>query len=153
MSKSDNIKTIALNKKARFDYFVEETLECGIELKGTEVKSVKGGKFSFTDAYAKIINDQLWLIGLHITPYDFGNRFNHDPDRIRRLLVHKQEIKRLRRKTIEKALTMIPIKFYLVGALVKIELGLCKGKKKYDKRAEIKNRDQKREAERELKYQ
>lgn len=151
-NKDGRYKSIAINRKAKFNYYVEETMECGIELKGTEVKSVKIGKFSFSDSYAKIENNQLWLVGLHITVYEFGNRFNHDPDRTRKLLVHKQEIKRLKRKTIEKGLTLIPLKFYLIKGLVKLELGLCKGKKQYDKRAEIKKRDQKREEEREMKY-
>ncbi|MBN1798974.1 MAG: SsrA-binding protein SmpB [Spirochaetales bacterium] len=143
-------KTLAVNKKARFNYAVTESLECGIELKGTEVKSVKQGKFSFSDCYAKIDNHELWLIALHITPYTFGNRFNHDPDRPRKLLVHKQEIKRLKRKVQEKGLTLIPLRFYLKRSIVKLELGVCKGKKLVDKREDIKKRDIKRDLEREL---
>jgi SsrA-binding protein len=144
-------KNLASNRKAFFDYSVEEKLECGIELVGTEVKSLKDGKFSFADSYAKIENDQLWLEGLHITPYVFGNINNHDPDRLRRLLVHKKEIKRLRRKVMEKGLTLIPLAFYLLHGLVKLELGVCRGKKLYDKREVIKNRDLNREIQREFK--
>ena len=144
-------KNLASNRKAFFDYSVEEKLECGIELVGTEVKSLKDGKFSFADSYAKIENDQLWLEGLHVTPYVFGNINNHDPDRLRRLLVHKKEIKRLRRKVMEKGLTLIPLAFYLLHGLVKLELGVCRGKKLYDKREVIKNRDLNREIQREFK--
>lgn len=144
-------KNIAVNKKAQFNYFVTDSLECGIELKGTEVKSVKAGKFSFSDSYAKIDNNELWLVGLHISLYTFGNIHNHDPDRNRKLLVHRQEIKRLKRKIVEKGLTLIPLRFYLIKGLVKVEIGICKGKKIHDKREVIKKRDLKREAEREFK--
>ncbi len=150
MKDDKGVKVIALNRKARFNYTVIDTLECGIELKGTEVKSIREGKFSFSDSYAKVEDGELWLYGLHISPYPFGNRFNHDPDRRRKLLAHKQEIKRLSRKVDEKGLTLVPLKFYLKHGLVKLELGLCKGKRVYDKREEIKKRDLKREAEREF---
>jgi SsrA-binding protein len=143
-------KTLAVNKKAKFNYAVLESMECGIELKGTEVKSVKAGRFSFSDCYAKIDNKELWLAGLHITPYEFGNRFNHDPDRQRKLLVHSQELKRLQRKVREKGLTLIPLRFYLKRSMVKLELGVCKGKKLIDKREDIKQRDIKRDVEREF---
>ena len=143
-------KTLAVNKKAKFNYSVEESLECGIELQGTEVKSVKAGKFSFSDCYAKIDNEELWLVGLYISPYDFGNRFNHDPARSRKLLVHKKEIKRLKRKVQEKGLTLIPLRFYIKRSLVKTELGVCKGKKLVDKREDIKKRDIERDLEREF---
>ncbi|MBN1696070.1 MAG: SsrA-binding protein SmpB [Spirochaetales bacterium] len=149
--KSGQYKNVAVNRKARFNYTVEDSLECGIELKGTEVKSVKAGKLSYTDSYAKVENDELWLVGLHISPYDFGNIHNHDPDRIRKLLAHKQEIKRLKRKIMEKGLTLIPLRFYLVKGLLKVEIGICKGKKTYDKREDIKKRDLKRIVEREYK--
>jgi len=149
-SDEKHIKIIGVNRQARYNYFVDDEFECGIELKGTEVKSIKAGKFSFADSYAKIENDELWLTGLHVTPYEFGNIFNHNPDRQRRLLVHKQEIKRLKRKTVEKGLTLVPLKFYLIKGLVKLELGLCKGKKTYDKREEIKKRDVKRDIERDF---
>ncbi|MBN2444592.1 MAG: SsrA-binding protein SmpB [Spirochaetales bacterium] len=145
------IKVLANNKKARFLYFVTETLECGIELQGTEVKSIKTGKFSFSDSYAKIEKDELWLVALHISLYAFGNIHNHDPERIRKLLAHKKEIIRLRRKIQEKGLTLVPLRFYLVKGLVKVEIGVCKGKKLHDKRDVIKNRDMNRESDREYK--
>lgn len=144
------VKILARNKRAYFEYTVDETLECGIELQGTEVKSIKIGKFSFTDSYGKIKNNELWLIGFHISPYPFGNLFNHDPDRVRKLLVHKEEIKRLKRKVDEKGFTLVPVSFYLKKGRVKVELGLCKGKKLHDKRESIKQRDLAREAQREM---
>jgi len=143
-------KILASNKKAKYNYTIIDTLECGLELKGTEVKSLKLGKFSFSDSYARIENGELWLISLHITPYAFGNQFNHDPDRSRKLLVHKQEIKRLKRKTTEKGLTLIPLSFYLKKGLIKMELALCKGKSTVDKRHVIKERDMKRDLDREF---
>ncbi len=143
-------KILSVNRKARFNYAIEETMECGVELKGTEVKSVKSRNFSFKDAYAKIEANELWLVNLHITPYPFGNVFNHDPDRRRKLLIHKQELKRLKRKVNLKGLTLVPLKFYLKHGLVKVELGVCRGKKVVDKRQEIKQRDLKRETERAL---
>ncbi len=146
--KKKGISTLAVNKRARFNYTILETLECGFELKGTEVKSIKDGKFSFSDSYAKIENHELWLISLHITSYMFGGVFNHDPDRRRKLLVHKQELKRLKRKVDEKGLTLVPTRFYLKDGLVKVELGICRGKKLVDKRYEIKKRDLKRETDR-----
>ena len=145
-------KVLAVNRKARFNYAIEDTVDCGIELKGTEVKSMKEGSFSFSDSHAKIENGELWLVGMHITPYRFGNIYNHEPDRTRKLLVHRQEIKRLNRKVRERGLTLVPISFYLSRGLVKLELGICRGKKTFDKREEIKRRDLKREAERELRY-
>jgi SsrA-binding protein len=143
-------KTLAVNKKAKFHYSVSESLECGIELQGTEVKSLKAGRFSYSDCYAKIENNELWLTGLHIAPYEFGNRFNHDPDRQRRLLVHIREIKRLQRKVREKGLTLVPLRFYLKKSMVKLELGIGKGKKLVDKRETIKRRDLKLDMEREF---
>ncbi|RPJ06461.1 MAG: SsrA-binding protein SmpB [Spirochaetaceae bacterium] len=145
-------KILAVNKKAHFNYEVTDTIECGIVLVGTEVKSMRDGKFTFTDAYAKVEQDELWLIGLHISPYTFGNLFNHDPLRKRKLLAHKQEIKRLRRKTDEKGLTLIPLKFYLKGGRVKAEIGICKGKRTFDKRHDIKERDVKRDIERQFRH-
>lgn len=145
---STGIKILGDNRKARFNYEVEETLECGIELKGTEVKSAKAGKLSFSDAYGKIVEGELWLSGLHISPYPFGNLINHDPDRDRRLLAHKEEIARLRRKVDERGYTLIPLRFYLRKGFVKLDLGLCKGKKLYDKRENIKQKDIQREIER-----
>lgn len=143
-------KVLALNRKARYNYSVEDSLECGIELRGTEVKSMKERSFSFSDSYAKIDNGELWLVGLHVTPYKFGNIYNHEPDRTRKLLVHKQEIKRLSRKVNERGLTLVPLSFYLNKGMVKLELGICRGKRVVDKRQDIKRRDLKREAERAL---
>ena len=144
----EGIKVLADNRKARFNYTIDENLECGIVLQGTEVKSLKGGQFSFADAYARVRDNELWLIGFHITPYDHGNLFNHDADRERKLLVHRKEIKRLERKVDEKGFTLVPLKVYLKKGRVKIDLGLCKGKKTYDKRENIKDRDLRRETER-----
>jgi SsrA-binding protein len=143
-------KVLALNRKARYNYSVQDTLDCGIELRGTEVKSMKERSFSFSDAYAKIDNGELWLVGLHVTPYKFGNIYNHEPDRTRKLLVHKQEIKRLSRKVNERGLTLVPLSFYLSRGMIKLELGICRGKRVVDKRQVIKRRDLKREAERAL---
>jgi SsrA-binding protein len=144
------IKVLANNRKARFLYTIEESLECGVELKGTEVKSLRTGKFSFTDAYGRIIDGQLWLCGLHISPYEFGNIHNHDPDRNRRLLAHKKEIEKFRRKVDEKGFTIVPLRFYLKGGRVKVEMGIGKGKKTHDKRDTIKQRDLSRETDREM---
>lgn len=145
------IKVLAENRKPRFQYTIDESMECGIVLQGTEVKSIKKGNFSFSDSYGKIKNGELWLIGFHVTPYEQGNIHNHLPDRERKLLVHKQEIKRLARKVEEKGYTLIPLKVYLKNGRVKLELGLCKGKKLSDKREAIKERDIRRETEREFK--
>ena len=146
------VKSLAVNRKARYLYAVQETLECGLELRGTEVKSMKSSRFSFTDSYATIESGELWLVGFHISPYDFGNLMNHDPDRRRKLLVHRQEIKRLKRQVAEKGLTLIPMKFYLKRGLVKCELGVCKGKQLHDRRADIKKKDLRRDVERELRH-
>lgn len=148
--KQGAVKQLATNRKARFIYSILDTLECGIALQGSEVKSMKENRFSFGDAYAKIENSEVWLVNLHISPYPYGNQFNADPDRPRKILVHKQEIKQLKRSVEEKGLTLVPIRFYIRKGIVKLELALCKGKKTYDKREEIKHRDQKRDAEREL---
>ncbi|OPZ57874.1 MAG: SsrA-binding protein [Synergistetes bacterium ADurb.Bin520] len=146
----EGVKVLADNRKARFDYTVDETLECGIVLQGTEVKSMKAGKFAFADAYARVRDGELWLIGFSITPYDHAAIFNHTPDRERKLLAHSAEIKRLERKTEEKGFTLIPLKVYLKKGIVKIDLGICKGKKGYDKRQDIKDKDLRREAERDF---
>ncbi|KGE73675.1 SsrA-binding protein SmpB [Spirochaeta lutea] len=143
-------KLIGKNRKAFHNYHVEETLECGIALQGTEVKSLRANHFNFSDAYARIIDNELWLLGLHINTYDQGNIFNHDPDRKRKLLVHRSELAKLRKKVEEKGFTLIPLAFLLSHGLVKIELGICRGKKNYDKRQDIKQKDIRRESEREL---
>jgi SsrA-binding protein len=151
MAKSEGgIKVLGVNRKARFNYSIEESFECGLSLVGTEVKSIKDGRISFADSYALVQNNELWLIDFHVTPYAFGNRVNHDPLRKRKLLVHRKEIKRLKRLTDEKGLTLVPLKFYLKRGYVKCELGIAKGKKLFDKRDDIRKRDQKRELEREF---
>jgi SsrA-binding protein len=151
MGKKDGgIKILALNKKARFNFSIQESLECGIALVGTEVKSIKDGKSSFADAYAEVKDDELWLVAYHVTPYIFGNIFNHDPLRRRKLLAHKKEIKRLKRITTEKGLTLVPLKFYLKRGRVKCEIGIARGKKFFDKRQDIKKRDIRREVQREF---
>ena len=147
---SEERKLIATNKKARFNYSVEESIECGVVLEGTEVKSVKAGSISFPDAFAEIINNEVWIRGLHISEYSYSSVFNHNPDRPKKLLLHKDEIKRLLRKTEEKGFTLIPLDFYLKNGRLKINLGLCKGKKLFDKRADIKDRDVKRDLQREF---
>jgi SsrA-binding protein len=147
---SEGIKIIAVNRRARHDYAVEESLECGIELEGTEVKSFRDGKISFPDAWAEIEGGQVWVRSLRVAENPFSSIFNHDPDRKKRLLLHRDEIKRLRRKVEERGYTLIPLSFYFKKSRVKVELGLCKGKKLYDKRADIRERDLNRDMEREF---
>jgi SsrA-binding protein len=144
-------KIIAVNKKARFNYSIEESLECGIVLEGTEVKSVKSGNVSFPDAFAEIKNKEIWMYGFHISGYAYSSVFTHDPDRPKKLLLHRDEIKRLERKTEEKGFTLIPLDFYLKNGCIKITLGICKGKKLFDKRADIRQRDINRDIQREFK--
>jgi SsrA-binding protein len=143
-------KYIAENRKARFNYSIEETYECGIELQGTEVKSVKNGSISFPDSFAEIINGEIFLKNFHISEYSFSSIFNHNPDRAKKLLLHKDEIKKLERKVTEKGYTLIPLNFYLKNGRVKVSLGVCKGKKQFDKRATIKQRDVNRDIQREF---
>ncbi len=143
-------KIIAENRKARFDYFIEDTYECGIVLEGTEVKSVKNGNISFPDSFAEIINGEVWVKNFHIAEYSFSSIFNHNPDRPKKLLLHQDEIKRLARRVDEKGCTLIPLDFYLKNGRVKVTLGVCKGKKQYDKRASIKERDVQRDIQREF---
>lgn len=150
MAKQNDIKVLGENKRARFDYVIEDTLECGIELKGSEVKSVKEGRVSFGDAYVRVKNGELWLMGLHITPYSHATIENHDPLRPRKLLAHAEEIHQLRRKTEERGYTLVPLRFYVKRGLVKVLVGIAKGKKKHEKREAIKERDIKREMDREL---
>ncbi|MBR1715274.1 MAG: SsrA-binding protein SmpB [Treponema sp.] len=137
----ENVKIIAQNKKARFNYTVEDSYECGIALEGTEVKSVKAGSISYVDSFAEIQNGEVWVRNFHISEYSFSSIFNHDPDRKKKLLLHKEEIKRLQRKVDEKGYTLIPLDVYLKNGRVKVKLGVCKGKKLYDKRETIKQRD------------
>lgn len=146
-------RVVAENRKARFNYHIEETLECGIELKGTEVKSVKGSQLSFADSYVSLYQDELFIQGVHITPYDHGNINNHEPERKRKLLAHKKEIFKLRKKVDERGYSLIPLKFYLKNGRVKVLVGLGKGKKQHDKRDTIKSRDVQRSTDREMRSQ
>ncbi|MBP5402492.1 MAG: SsrA-binding protein SmpB [Treponema sp.] len=144
-------KKIAENRKARFNYSIEDSIECGIVLEGTEVKSVKAGNISFLDSFAEIINNEVFLKGFHISEYSYSSVFNHNPDRPKKLLLHQDEIKRLKRKVEEKGITLIPLDFYLKNGRVKVNLGLCKGKKMFDKRASIKGKDLDRSMQRDFK--
>ena len=143
-------KTLATNRRARHLYHVDDRLECGIALRGTEVKSLKSGQFSFVDSYARVVEGELLLLGLHVTPYAFGNQFNHDPTRTRKLLAHRDEIRRLGKRVAERGLTLIPLRFYVTNGLVKVELGICRGKKTFDKREDIKRRDLARDLDRQV---
>ena len=151
MGKRDR-KLIANNKKARHDYFIEDTYEAGIVLTGTEIKSVRQGKVSIKESYAKIINGELILMGMNISPYEQGNRFNVDPLRPRKLLLHKQEIRKLIGYTTMKGLTLVPLSMYInEGGRAKVEVAVARGKKNYDKRDDIAKRDAKREMDRKMK--
>ncbi|MBK5200588.1 MAG: SsrA-binding protein SmpB [Spirochaetaceae bacterium] len=147
----NNYKLLQKNKKAFFNYEIVESLECGMSLVGTEVKSIREGRFSFTDSYVVIEKGNLVLLQFTIQPYKQGSIFNHDPNRKRVLLAHKQEIKRFDRKINEKGLTLVPIRVYLKGNLVKMEIGLARGKALHDKKDAIKERDLSRDAKREVK--
>ena len=147
----NSIKLIANNKKAYHDYIIEDTYEEGIPLHGTEVKSVRMGKCSVKESFIRIENGEVIAYGLHISPYEKGNIFNKDPLRVKRLLLHRYEINKLESKIAEKGYTLVPLKVYFKGSLVKVEIGLAKGKKLYDKRQDIAKKDQRREAEREFK--
>ncbi|HPZ43986.1 MAG TPA: SsrA-binding protein SmpB [Bacillota bacterium] len=145
------IKTVTENRKARHEYHILETYEAGIALKGTEVKSLRAGKASLQDSFARVENAELMLYNMHISPYEQGNQFNHEPKRVRRLLMHKQEIMRLLGKTREKGLALIPLKVYFKNGLAKVELALARGKKLYDRREDIASRDARREMDRAMK--
>ncbi len=138
-------KLICNNKKAFHNYFIEEKFEAGMVLKGTEVKSLRMGKANLNDAFALVKNGEAFLNNLHISPYDFGNRENHDPERMRKLLLHKKEIAKLHGKVREQGYSLVPLRLYFKNGLVKVEMGLAKGKKLYDKREDMKKQDQKRE--------
>ena len=150
MSENKNIKLIQKNKKAYFNYEMIEELECGIALEGTEVKSIREGKCSFSDSYITAKNGTLTLIGFLIQPYTHGNIFNHTPDRKRQLLAHKAEIKKFTRKVNEKGLTIVPLEIYLKGNLVKMKIALARGKNTHDKKEAIKERDARIDARREV---
>ena len=147
----ESIKLVANNKKAYHDYFIDEKYEAGIELFGTEVKSIRMGKCSVKEAFVKIDRGEVYVCGMHISPYEKGNIFNKDPLRVRRLLLHKYEIMKLNGKIAEKGYTLVPLHVYFKGSLVKVEVGLARGKKLYDKRADIAKKDQRRELEKEFK--
>ena len=147
----ENVKLIANNKKAYHDYFIEEKYEAGISLAGTEVKSLRQGKCSIKESFIRIEKGEVFIYGMHVTPYEKGNIFNKDPLRVKKLLLHKYEINKLAGKIAEKGYTLVPLQVYLKGSLVKVEIGLAKGKKLYDKRQDIAKKDQRREAEKEFK--
>jgi len=144
-------KLIANNKKARHDYFLEETFEAGISLVGTEVKSLRMGKCSIKEAYVRIEKGEMFIFQMHISPYEKGNIFNRDPLRVRKLLLHKEEIRRLEGKMAQQGYTIVPVEVYFKNGRVKVEIALAKGKKLYDKRRDIAAKDQRREAERDYK--
>ena len=147
----DSIKQIANNKKAFHDFFVEESLECGIQLFGTEVKSLRLGQASIKESFCQIRNGECYIVGMHINPYERGNIFNKDPLRDRKLLLHRREIDRLLGKIKEQGYTLMPLRLYFKGSLVKLDMGLCRGKKIYDKREDMKKKAQRRELEKEFK--
>ena len=143
--------TLNWQKKAYHDYFIEETYEAGIALHGTEVKSLRMGKCSIKESFVRIEKGEVFIYGMHVSPYEKGNIFNRDPLRVKKLLLHKGEINKLVGKIAEKGFTLVPLKVYFKGSLVKVEIGLAKGKKLYDKRADIAKKDMRREAEKEFK--
>lgn len=148
-----NMKTIAQNKKARHDYFVEETYEAGIELCGTEVKSLRAGRVNLKDSWCSIVDGEIFVNGMHISPYEQGNIFNRDPMCVRKLLMHKKEILKLYGTVKQTGYSLIPISLYFKDSKVKLQVGLCKGKKLYDKRADMAERSAKRDMERAIKEQ
>ena len=151
MAKQKGNRMIANNKKAYHDYFIEDKYEAGISLAGTEVKSLRMGKCSIKEAFVRIENGEVFVYGMHISPYEKGNIFNKDPLRVKKLLMHRYEINKLMGKIKEKGFTLVPLKVYFKGSLVKVEIGLARGKKLYDKREDIAKKDQRREAEKEFK--
>ena len=153
MAAQAGVKQVAVNRKARHDYFVIEALETGIELVGTEVRSLRTGEVFLKDAWVEVENGELYVLGMHISPYEKGNIFNRDPMRKRKLLAHKREIRHLEQEKKLKGYTLIPLQMYLKQGRVKLELGLCKGKKLYDKRADMAARAAKRDIDRALKTQ
>ena len=151
MAKKETQKMIANNKKAFHDYFIDETYEAGIALHGTEVKSMRMGKCSIKESFIRIENGEVFVYGMHVSPYEKGNIFNKDPLRVKKLLMHKYEINKLAGKIKEKGYTLVPLQVYFKEGKVKVEIGLARGKKLYDKRADIAKKDQRREAEKEFK--
>lgn len=151
MAKEKGSRLIANNKKAYHDYFIEDKYEAGIALHGTEVKSLRMGKCSIKESFIRIEQDEVFIYGMHISPYEKGNIFNKDPLRVRKLLMHRFEIRKLQAKIAEKGYTLVPLQVYFKNSLVKVEIGLARGKKLYDKRQDIAKKDQRREAQREFK--
>lgn len=151
MAKGSTTKLIANNKKARFDYFIEDTYEAGIALHGTEVKSIRMGKCSIKEAFVRIENGEVFVYGMHVAPYEKGNIFNKDPLRIKKLLLHQYEINKIAGKLTTQGYTLVPLQVYFKGSLVKVQIGLARGKKLYDKRQEIAKKDQRREVEKQFK--
>ena len=147
----DTMKLVANNKKAYHDYFIEEKIECGIALHGTEVKSLRMGKCSIKESFIRVENGEVYIYGMHISPYEKGNIFNKDPLRVKKLLLHKQEINKLLGKIKEKGYTLVPLQVYFKDGKAKVEIGLARGKKLYDKREDIAKKDARRETEREFK--
>ena len=151
MAKNEAMKLVANNKKAYHDYFIEEKYECGIALHGTEVKYLRMGKCSIKEAFIRIENGEVFVYGMHVSPYEKGNIFNKDPLRVKKLLLHKQEIHKLLGKIKEKGYTLVPLQVYFSNGRAKVEIGLARGKKLYDKREDIAKKDARRETEREFK--
>ena len=147
---SEGIKVVAENRKAFHDYYIQERFETGIILTGTEIKSIRKGRVNLKDSYARVNNGEVWLCQMHISPYEQGNRFNHDPLRLRKLLLHRTEINKLAGKVQLQGLTLIPLKIYLKRGMAKVELAVCQGKKNYDKRQALAEKDSRREIERTL---
>lgn len=147
---AEGIKVIAQNRRARHDYHIEDTIEAGLVLTGTEIKSIRAGRVNLKDSFARIQNGEVFLYNMHISPYEQGNRYNHDPLRTRKLLLHRREINKLIGLTKEKGYTLVPLKIYIKNGLAKLDLAIAKGKKLYDKREAMKKRDAEREAQRAL---
>ncbi len=146
------VKLVANNKKAYHDYFIDEKFECGIELFGTEVKSIRMGKCSIKEAFVRVDHhNEIWVYGMHVNPYEKGNIFNKDPLRVKKLMLHKYEINKISGQLVQKGYTLVPLEVYFKGSLVKIQVGLARGKKLYDKRQDIAKKDQRREVERDFK--
>lgn len=146
--RTGDVKTVATNRKARHDYLIEETYEAGLVLTGTEIKSVRAGRVSLRDSFAMVKEGELWLMNAHIAPYDQGTYANHEPRRSRKLLMHRREINRIAGKLQEKGFTLVPLRFYLKNNLAKVELGLGRGKKQYDKRTALREKETRREIDR-----
>jgi SsrA-binding protein len=142
------IKVVSTNKKARFEFFILETYEAGLVLKGTEIKSIRNGQISLQEAYVRTNGEEIWLVGAHVAPYEHASAFQHDPKRDRKLLMHKKEVRKLFDEVRIKGMTLVPMRVYLKGGRAKLEIGLAKGKKQYDKRESIKERDVERETSR-----